>query len=569
VADNPLALSGLESGLAAVFSMIFLNLLEHRFAIMRRHCPTLFAVVLLHSCGVPLPLEAIPVCGVTSSLTEQGGEAGAEQRGLAFAQAGDLKSAEVEFRKAVRIAPNSASALGELGTVLAMQGELEESTRFLRRALNINPRNLDLRRYLAANLWQLHRYSEARQNLETLLNAKPNDPESLLLLGMVSENMGDYRAAVRNLAVVPDQVRKRPEAIAALARAYYQVGDSERGREWLSELGSYDVGTSATLLGAQIADEAKDYEIAERLLRSLPATALDPADLKRRLALVAFHAGKIQESRDLLTKLVASGHESGEIDYLLARCYQAEERPDEAIAMFREAVKLEPAKEGYYEDLGTLLLAERHLPTALEVAKETVRRFPDSARAFLLKGSVEQAMSQFTDAIGSFTRSNQIDGNNLDGLLGLAQAQASAGMDAEAERTLESTTPRLRDSTRVELLRAQLLLRKSEGGDESAEKRAEQLLTLVVRRDPKSAEAYYLLGNLELRKDAAKEAVGHFERAAELDPDNAKIHFALSRAYRRLGRNEESAKQSELFEKLQERENQRASGSNATAPSDN
>jgi tetratricopeptide (TPR) repeat protein len=547
--------------------LLSLNLLEHRFAIVRRHCQTLFVVLLLH--GVLFPLRAVTVCGVTSWLTEQGNEVGAEQRGLAFAQAGDLKAAEQEFRKALRVAPNSANALGELGTVLAMQGKLEESTRFLRRGLDIDPRNLDLRRYLAANLWQLHRYGEARQNLEILLKAKPNDSESLLLLGMVSENTGDYRAAVRNLAVVPDLVRKRPETIAALARSYYRVGDSEHGREWISELGSHDVGTSATLLGAEIADEAKDYEVAERLLRSLPTTALDPANLNYRLALVAFHAGKFPESRDFLTKLVASGYESGEIDYLLARCYQAERRPDEAIAVFREAVKLEPAKESYYEDLGTLLLAEKHLPAAMEVAKETVRRFPGSARALVLKGSVEQAMSQFTDAIGSFRRSNQLDGNDLDGVLGLAQAQASAGMDAEAERTLESMTPRLRDNARVELLRAQLLLGKAEGGDESAEKTAEQLLTSVVRRDAKSAEAHYLLGNLELRKDAAKEAVGHLEKAADLDPDNAKIHFALARAYRRVGRDEESTKQSELFEKLQEREHRRASGSNATVPTNN
>jgi tetratricopeptide (TPR) repeat protein len=522
----------------------------------------------LYGCGVLFPSESMTVSGVTRWLKAQGEEAGAEQKGLAFAQAGDLKSAEEEFRKAVRVAPDSANALGELGTVLAMQGKLEESTKFLRRALDLDTRNLDLRRYLAANLWQLHVYGEARQNLEILLKAKPADPQSLLLLGMVSENTGDYRGAVRNLAAVPDLVRERPEAIAALARSYYRVGDPPHGREWIGELRSHNAGASTTLLGAQIADEAKDYEIAEQLLRSLPAMALDPANLNYRLALVAFHAGKFQESHDFLTKLVASGHESGEIDYLLARCYQAERRPEEAIAMFREAVKLKPTKESYYEDLGMMLLAERHLPAALEVAKETVRRFPDSARALAVKGSVEQAMSQFTDAIGSFTRSNQLDGDDLDGVLGLAQAQASAGMDAEAERTLESTTPRLRDNARVELLLAQLLLRKAEGGDESAERRAQRLLTSMVRRDAKNAEAYYELGNLELRKDATKEAVVHLERAAELNPDNAKIHFALARAYRRVGRNEESTKQSELFEKLQEREKQ-GSDSNATAPSNN
>ncbi len=178
-------------------------------------------------------------------------------------------------------------------------------------------------------------------------------------------------------------------------------------------------------------------------------------------------------------------------------------------------------------------------------------------------------MSQFMDAIGSFTRSNQLDGNNLDGVLGLARAQASAGMDAEAEKTLEGATRRLRDNARIELMQAQLLLRKAEAGDESAEKRAQQLLASVLRRDARSAEAQYELGNLELRKGETKEALGHLERATELDPENAKTHFALARAYRRAGRNEESTKQSELFEKLQEKENQRGSGSNATAPSNN
>ena len=66
-----------------------------------------------------------------------------------------------------------------------------------------------------------------------------------------------------------------------------------------------------------------------------------------------------------------------------------------------------------------------------------------------------------------------------------------------------------------------------------------------------------------------KEAVAHLEKAAALEPDDARVHFALSRAYRRLGRNEEAAKESVLFENLHEKGNQDASGSNATAPSDN
>ncbi len=342
----------------------------------------MFAVVSLCGNGIVLPSESTSgregtLVGWNSARLLIAQEADAEHRGLAFAQAGDLKSAEEELRKAVRLAPNSADVLGELGTVLAMEGKLEESTNFLRRALDIAPQNLDLRRYLAANLWQLHRYGEARQSLEILLKAKPGDAQSMLLLGMVSENTGDYPGAVKNLAAVPVLVREKPEAIAALARSYYQTGDAVHGRVWVNELRNHKAGAPGALLGAQIADEAHDYQIAEELLLSLQATVLDQTDLTYRLAAVKFDAGRFAESRGLLTKLVDAGHESGEIDDLLARCYRAERRPDQAIATFRKAVMLEPTKERYYEGLGLMLLEERHLSAALDVTKETVRRFPD------------------------------------------------------------------------------------------------------------------------------------------------------------------------------------------------
>jgi type IV pilus assembly protein PilF len=152
------------------------------------------------------------------------------EKGLQSAQDGDLQLAEQELRKAVGLAPSSAAFLSNLGTILAMEKKLEESTTFFERALKINPGDLGVRRYLAANLWQLQRYAQAKQDLLIILKAQPGDPQSTLLLGMVSENTGDYIAAVNMLASVPALVREHTESIAALARAYYHVGETEKAR---------------------------------------------------------------------------------------------------------------------------------------------------------------------------------------------------------------------------------------------------------------------------------------------------------------------------------------------------
>src|SRR3989440_11930816 len=220
--------------------------------------------------------------------------------GLALAKVGNLQPAEAELRQAVALAPDNAESLRDLATVLAMEKKLDESTSYFQRALKIDPRNSMARRYLAANLWQLHRYAEARQNLRMLLNANPGDPQALLLLGMVSENTRDYATAAKTLGSVPALVRAQPESIAALARSYYHIGETEKARAWLTELQNHATGVQGILLGVQIADEMRDYEIAEMLLSSSAARYSDQADLQYWLAVVKFHAQHFEESGQIL-----------------------------------------------------------------------------------------------------------------------------------------------------------------------------------------------------------------------------------------------------------------------------
>jgi len=59
-------------------------------------------------------------------------------------------------------------------------------------------------------------------------------------------------------------------------------------------------------------------------------------------------------------------------------------------------------------------------------------------------------------------------------------------------------------------------------------------------------------------KDRTVKALVYLEKAEELDPESVKTHFALARTYRRLGRGEDAARQIEIYERLKEKEPQRA-----------
>jgi len=470
--------------------------------------------------------------------------------GLQLAQSGDLQGAENELRQAIKLEPRNPEFLSTLGTLLAMDKKLDESSTLFRKALQLAPQDSTSRRYLAANLWQLHRYPEAKQELQTLLRQHPNDAAARLLLGMVSENSGDYSTAAKMLSSVPNEVSKQPESVAALARSYYQLHERERARNTLSLL-SPRVAGQGVLLGAQIADQAEDFETAQKLLESLSSSDTDFAIVQYRLALVEYHAKRFAESQSRLQRLIDSGHETSQAHNLLGWSYQQQANLKAAAESFERAIALAPADESNYLDLGRILLAHGSLRAALDVAKRAAIQFPNSVAVFDFKGRTESRMSQFTDAIRSYKSATQLD-PNADVTLGLARAQASAGLNADAASTLDAALNRFPKDARFQVEYALMLIKQSETGDAVARTRAEKLLRSAMAIAPTNQQALYELGNLELNDGRVTEASRHLEQVVKLAPLSSQAHFALARAYRRLNRVEDAQKEMDLYNRSKE-----------------
>jgi tetratricopeptide (TPR) repeat protein len=471
--------------------------------------------------------------------------------GLQLARSGDLQGAENELRQAIKLEPRNPEFLSTLGTLLAREKKLEESSTLFRKALQLAPQDSTSRRYLAANLWQLHRYPEAKQELQTLLRQHPNDAAARLLLGMVSENSGDYSTAAKMLSSVPDEVLKQPESVAALARSYYQLHERERARTTLSVL-SAQAAKHGVLLGAQIADQAEDFETAQKLLESVPSSDTDFAIVQYRLALVEYHAKRFAESQSRLQRLIDSGHETSQAYHLLGWSYQQQANLKAAAESFERAIALAPADESNYLDLGRILLAHGSLRIALDVAKRAAIQFPNSVPVFDFKGGTESRMFQFTDAIRSYKRATQLDPSNADVTLGLARAQASAGLNADAASTLDTALNRFPKDARFQVEYALMLIKQAETGDAVARTRAEKMLRSALAIAPTNQQALYELGNLELNDGRVTEASRHLEQVVKLAPLSSQAHFALARAYRRLKRVEDAQKEMDLYNRSKE-----------------
>jgi tetratricopeptide (TPR) repeat protein len=253
-----------------------------------------------------------------------------------------------------------------------------------------------------------------------------------------------------------------------------------------------------------------DYDTAEKLLASIEQTFPDTSHLTYTKALVQYHRAQFAQCAETLQPEISGGRGTGEIYNLLAWCYQKQNQTPNARRALEEGIRIGPSHETNYTDLTRILLASQLLPSALESAKRTTTKFPESSKAFELKGAVEAGMGQFRVAVESYSRGAQLDPSNVDSFLGLSDAQSAAGMIKEATASYEHGIRQFPKDARFPAHYASMLLRESELGNAHAKARAEQLLQFSLKLDASLFESHYELGNLELNE--AHQSRWHLER---------------------------------------------------------
>ncbi len=476
-------------------------------------------------------------------------------RGLKLAEAGDLKGAEAELRRAVELAPNDPFCLAALGNILGMEQKLEESNQFFEKALKLSPNDWATRRNLASNQYRLGHLQSARENLELVLKSKPDDRTTVLLLGMVAENLKDYSRAVKLLVSVPDLVREKPESLVALARSHYQTNQKEKARQTLKSLpGHRAAGSDGVFLGAEVAAEADDYETAEALFRSVESTYPDKARLGYSLALVQYKSGDVERSQTTLRELIDSGHASGDIYNLLSWCYYRQGNLKEAVAAMDQAIGRNPLEVANYLDLARILLGHKRYPVALEAAKRAVELAPASYEAHKLKGIIEGRMGNLIEAVKTYTRAVELNPNSPEAILALAGAQATDGRNEEATVTFEMAIQRFPRDAQLHVEFGRMLLKTAGGSDTIRESLAVSLFKKAISLDGSLSEPYYQLGNLALAKENLQQAIQYLVTAAKLSPKSSKIHFALARGYRRSGNLRRAEDEQKVYEALKAEE---------------
>jgi superkiller protein 3 len=470
------------------------------------------------------------------------------QKGAEYAGTGDFKSAERALRQAAGLAPGDPRILATLGSILGMEHKLEEAGSYLKKALKLDPGDTVTRRNLGANEWQLGHLHKARGNLEIVLKENPLDRQATLLLGMVAENLGEYATAARLLQSVAELVERQPTSMAALASALYHTEQADAARAVLQSMLEAHADAQSIFTGARVAADAQDYPVAEAMFSSIRSSYPDTGTLSRNIALAQYHAGRFAACQSTLTEPAIQARITSDGYNLLGWCFEKTGNLREAVAALQNAIETEPSKESNYLDLCTILSAGNRLALALEVANRAVQLLPPSYPVLAMKGSIESRLQHFSDAVESYRKAAQLKPNEAGPQCSLAIALWSAGMVSESTRIFDGLIRRFpNDGANYEAFGV-LLVNDSSASD--AEVRGKSLLEKALELDQYLKEARFQLGNLALMHGETEKALRYFEAVVKLDPKSSKLHFALSRALKRMGRTQEAASELALFEKL-------------------
>jgi tetratricopeptide (TPR) repeat protein len=220
----------------------------------------------------------------------------------------DWVAAEEEFRRAIELNPNYATAHHLYGRHLMMMGRFDEAAVEIRRASELDPLSLLINADLSAPLSFARQYDQAIESLRETLEMDPNFALAHVRLGGAYEFKGMYEEAIaeyQRAIELSGSSADNPTMSTMLAHCYAASGRRDQARDILNRLKEQsqrgyvspcDIAEVHAALGEE--DQAfewleKAYEARSASLRFLKVDQLmdslrsDPrfADLLRRVGL--------------------------------------------------------------------------------------------------------------------------------------------------------------------------------------------------------------------------------------------------------------------------------------------
>lgn len=429
-----------------------------------------------------------------------------------YVRQGDSAKALEEYIRAADALPDAATQL-KAGTLLLSARRFDEAKGRAARALAVDPGNVDAQILLANALAGLKDLDGAVAELQQAIHLSPERSDSYSTLGAIELGRGNREAAEKAFKRAIDLAPRSAGPHLALGSFYWATTKwPEAERELTAALVVEPDNALANRAAATFYIVTNRPDRAEPLLRrDLELTKTPEA----ALALADYYVmrNRASAARDVLEPMTHNPSTAAAANIRLAALDQAAGRPADAHTRIDAVLKTDPTQLTALLIKSGFLLSEGKTDEALGLAQKAAEAHPESPVAFAAVGRAQLARKDKAAAATAYQEAVRLNPLATDAKLALARMDLSAGKAESAASLAQDALKAEPQNPQARLLLVRALISRGEL------QQAQTELDVLAARFPNSAAVHVQKGMLLGRKKQPAEARREFEQALRLQPE--------------------------------------------------
>jgi cellulose synthase operon protein C len=499
---------------------------------------------------------------------------------------GKKQEAEAFLKQGKNDFPDNSEGYRMLGDFYFANGELDKATAEYTSLYNDHPKDIQVRKNYVQLLILKSRLDEATKLNDEVLKANPRDSEALDYRGQILIERGDGAGAV-------DALQRALKNDSNLAVAHYHLGlafDLQHNEVQAASELREAVGLQPGLTDAQRAlarlemrrgDVDAVIQTAQQIIYGSPAS---PDGYLLR-AMAEMSRQKFADAEPDLRK-AAEVAPASPVPYVqMGNLRQMQKQYAEAIRSYQQALDKDPSSTEGLQGLMKTYLVQNQIEPAVAAARSQIAKSPANSGFYDLLGTILfESKKDFSGAEAALHKAIELDKNNSDALLKLAQVQAAKGSASEALATYQQSIKEHPREISFYILAG--MMYESQNNYDQAKSMYQQALNIqpdnalasnnlaylmlqqggnvdvafamaqTARRGmPDSPAAADTLGWAYFQKGVYQSAIGLFQESLRLsekqgDADDPMVHYHMGLAYQKANQPVQARQQMERVLKI-------------------
>lgn len=437
--------------------------------------------------------------------------------------------------------PRNLKALNLSGLALIGKGDVPQANEYFKKSIAIDPGFVPGLKNLSIDEFNAKDYTAAEKHLLSAEKLTPADPVIHVYLGEISYRQQNYQRAAEQFSSAKDAIAQNAAASAHLAISYLKTNHQQKATELLDTLSPGTIDPRTKLDLALALDQAGLTQRAIPYLQSLRAQFQSSYEIGFDLVLAELETKDFLSAIQTAEDLINAGHETAELNNILAQAYEASHDNQKAFNAYRRAIALDPEDEENYLDLAALCMNQGSLESGMKVIDIGVASHPRSGRLIYMRGLLHAVQGDFESAETDFKLSESLAPASDLGSIGLVDSYLESGHGEQAIQLLRQRLSDKPNDPSLLYLLGEALLRTGARPGTPAYTEVQTSLEKSIRLNPNLCLPHISLGTVYLDQARNQDAVFQFEKARDIDPTERSTYSHLAVAYKRLGEPQKAA----------------------------